>query len=101
MEHGELLKLKSLKIQDSVRVYSRERRYLCTYHTYILSSQHNISTVYSLDGREGLKPTMVYFNRLETIPFFLLFTCKGGKEYIGIEGGGNTEQRVPKARVVP
>jgi hypothetical protein len=43
-------------------------------------------------------PTTIYFDRLETVSFFCLFTREGDMEYTG---GGNTEQGGLKARVLP
>ena len=42
-------------------------------------------------------PKTAYFNRLETVPFFRLFTVEGDIEYTGC---GNTEHRDQKARVL-
>ena len=49
-----------------------------------------------LDARVGT--TTIYFDRLETVRFFRLFTREGDMEYTGY---GNTEHRGLKARVLP
>ncbi len=41
---------------------------------------------------------MIYFDRLEIVRFFCLFTREGDMEYTG---GGNTEHRGLKAKVRP
>jgi hypothetical protein len=45
-----------------------------------------------------LRPTTIYFGRLETFQFFGLITSEGDKEYTGC---GNKEHRGLKARVLP
>ncbi len=44
------------------------------------------------------RPTMIYFERLQTVCFFRLFTREGDMEYTGC---GNTDHRGLKARVLP
>jgi hypothetical protein len=48
-------------------------------------------------GRREREATTIYFDRLETVRFFRLFTREGDIEYTGC---GNTERRGLKARAL-